>query len=34
MSPEKAIFAAFHLDHRVLIEQSFLAAWDIVRPGK
>ena len=32
MSPEKAIFAAFHPDHRVLIEQSFLAAWDIVRP--
>jgi hypothetical protein len=32
MSPEKAIFAAFAPDQRILIEQSFWAAWDIVRP--
>ena len=32
MSPEKVIFAAFDPDHRVLIEKSFLAAWNVVRP--
>ena len=32
MSPEKTVFAAFEPAQRVLIEQSFLAAWDIVRP--
>lgn len=32
MSPEKAIFAAFDPAQRELIEQSFLAAWDIVCP--
>ena len=34
MSPEKTIFAAFDPAQRELIEQSFLAAWDIVRPKK
>ena len=32
MSPEKTVFAAFEPAQRVLREQSFLAAWDIVRP--
>ena len=34
MSPEKTVFAAFEPAQRVLIEQSFLAAWDIVRPRR